>query len=294
MRRRAGLLFWAELAAAGTLLALLLVLALVTNAGATGTIAILLGSGGTGPYTLSSSLTAGGSGSGTGTVGYISGSIGSLSPDTLSGGLTVTEIGDFYSSSTLTEAVVTVSGFSTEPNQGWLGNVTCNGDTFNGAAATFTYSGGVGNWEWATSTGWGFSPTDGYSCTITYSVPYYSAAPSVTAGSNVVSGSGEIGYASGGLGSISGASLSGGYTITQVIDTESGGSIISCSLVVSGFSANPNRGWIGSATFNGVSFLASAVSSYSYSSGVATWTWSTSSGWGFSNGSTYPGTVSYQ
>lgn len=277
------------------ILTVIVLLALITKrVFATGVLAALLGSGGTGPYTLSASLTAGGSGSGTGTVGYISGSIGSLSPDALSGGLTVTEIGDFYSSSTLTDAVVTVSGFSAEPNQGWLGNVTCNGDTFNGAAATFTYSGGVGNWEWATSTGWALTPTDNYSCTITYALPYYSASPSVTAGSNVVSGSGEIGYASGGLGSITGASLSGGYTITQVIDTESSGSIISCSLVVSGFSANPNRGWIGSATFNGVSFLASAASSYSYSSGVATWTWSTSSGWGFASGSTYPGTVSYQ
>lgn len=295
MRRSKDLWFLGELAAAAVILALLLLLAIVANARASGVVNMLLGAGGNGPYNISASLTAGSNVvSGTGDVGYISGSIGSFSPTALSGNNAVYQLNDVLSSSTVIDAQLEISGFSSEPNQGWLGNVTCNGETYNGTnASSFTYTSGTADWVWGTSTAWALTNGSNYSCTVVYNVPFYSSSLSVTAGSNVVSGNGDIGYISGSIGSISGAALPGGYTIIWAVDTESGGTVTSATVEVDGFSSDPGKGWLGTVTFNGATLYASAANE-TYGSGTATWTWSTSSGWGFVDSDTYPGVVTSQ
>jgi hypothetical protein len=78
------------------------------------------------------------------------------------------------------------------------------------------------------------------------------------------------------IGSYSPTGLTGGKTVALVIDRITShpcvvGSI--SALNVSGFSSNPGSSWLTSITCNGVTNNASAAS-FSYSNGVASWTWS--------------------
>lgn len=74
------------------------------------------------------------------------------------------------------------------------------------------------------------------------------------------------------IGSYSPTGLTGGKTVTGVWDL-TGGCGTSSTLQVSGFSSNPGSSWLTSITCNGVTNLASAVSTFSYSGGGASWTW---------------------
>ena len=81
--------------------------------------------------------------------GYDSGSdcsspFGSLSPEILSGGKTVTMFDDASDA----QSIVNVSGFSSDPGQGWLISASATGVTLNGSAATYGYSNGTASWHW--------------------------------------------------------------------------------------------------------------------------------------------------
>lgn len=61
------------------------------------------------------------------------------------------------------------------------------------------------------------------------------------------------------------------------------------NLKITGFSSNPGTGYLISVTANSVTRLASAAS-YSYSSGTATWRWSSQT-FGFANGGNYSASI---
>lgn len=93
------------------------------------------------------------------------------------------------------------------------------------------------------------------------------------------------------VGSMTTTSIPGGYTILAIDDAEVSGSF-TYWVVIDGFSASPGAGWLGGVTFNGVTYFGSAAT-FGYSSGTATWKWTSGSGWGFVNTDVYPGTVQY-
>ena len=80
------------------------------------------------------------------------------------------------------------------------------------------------------------------------------------------------GYSSGTYGSYSPTGLTGGKTVTFLIDINCGTDPVGSELSISGFSANPGQAWLTSATCHGVTLLSSAAT-FSYSGGVATWAW---------------------
>jgi chitodextrinase len=101
-------------------------------------------------YTDNLQFTVGSNGGGTG--GYLQGSFGAMSPNTLSYGKTVTQYTSTAVVSCPTPVTCTVnwasyfvvSGFSANPGSTWLQP----GGSVNGATAVFSYSGGVATWYW--------------------------------------------------------------------------------------------------------------------------------------------------
>lgn len=158
--------FWAELLTVAIALGLLAALAFISDARASGITNMLLGAGGY-PI-LYTTLTAGSNEvSGNVEVGYISGTIGSMSATGLVGGYTVTAVYDLVVGGSVGE-VVEISGFSSSPGGSWLGKVIFNSQTFVGSAATYTYSTGTATWTWGTAGGFGFTNTEVYPGTVTY------------------------------------------------------------------------------------------------------------------------------
>jgi hypothetical protein len=86
-----------------------------------------------------------------------------------------------------------------------------------------------------------------------------------------------VGYVNGlGIGVYSPTGLTGGRTVVAITDqTRIECGVTNSYLAVDGFSSDPGSSWLSSVTCNGVKFLASAVTSYSYDSpsGNATWVW---------------------
>lgn len=167
LRPRINPWFWAELLTVAIVLRLLAVVAFISDARASGVTNMLLGAGGY-PI-LYTTLTAGSNVvSGNGEVGYISGTIGSMSATGLVGGYTVTAVYDLVVSGSVTQEVVKINGFSSSPGGSWLGKVIFNSQTFVGSAATYSYSTGTATWTWGTAGGFGFTNTDVYPGTVTY------------------------------------------------------------------------------------------------------------------------------
>jgi hypothetical protein len=141
-------------------LALICVWCMALTAQASGVLNMLLGQG----HIFQTSVTAGSNVvSGNGSIGYISGTIGSISSASIQG-YTIQAVSDTYvmGSGTITTRI-SISGFSAEPAQGWFVSATFNGNTFTTAtAASYTYSAGTATWDWASSTGFGFVNTDVY------------------------------------------------------------------------------------------------------------------------------------
>lgn len=82
------------------------------------------------------------------------------------------------------------------------------------------------------------------------------------------------------VGSMASASLSGGKTLSNFYDRLSGSnySFVYAEVAISGFGADPGKGWLVSAgALNQTKTGATAT--YAYSAGVATWHWT--SPWGF-------------
>jgi hypothetical protein len=78
------------------------------------------------------------------------------------------------------------------------------------------------------------------------------------------------GYASGSYGSLSSTSLSGGGTVTGVVDHQVG-SLYQGELSGT-FATNPGATWLTSVTAKGVT-LKGSTATFSYSSGTASWIW---------------------
>jgi hypothetical protein len=80
--------------------------------------------------------------------GFDAGLIGSMSPTKTSDGLTYTTVDDFQGPY-IAEGDVILSGFTSDPGQGWLGSVTAVGVTKTAATATYSYSSGQATWTWS-------------------------------------------------------------------------------------------------------------------------------------------------
>ncbi len=66
-----------------------------------------------------------------------------------------------------------------------------------------------------------------------------------------------------------------GYTILEFCDYIAGGKVGAYQrtiLKIGGFTGDPGKSWLNNAQVNGVTFIGSSASTYSYSSGSATWT----------------------
>lgn len=73
--------------------------------------------------------------------------IGSLTPDTF-GPLQVVALHDFIGSG-ISDTVLAITGFSADPGQGWLGQLSVDGITRTGASADLYESiGGESRWHW--------------------------------------------------------------------------------------------------------------------------------------------------
>lgn len=106
------------------------------------------------------------------------------------------------------------------------------------------------------------------------------ASLSITA---AVSGN-NTGFQSGSFGSLSPSSIAG-KAVFQLFDTSLGTTV---TFAMNGLSADPGKAWLNKITSNSVT-LTGAAATYSYSSGTATWIWSSSSfGW---TASTFPVSV---
>lgn len=90
----------------------------------------------------------------------------------------------------------------------------------------------------------------------------------------------DYGYKSGPtFGSYSPTGLTGGKTVDEIDDTTAcSGTYLDSLVLISGFSADPGKTWLTSVTCNGVTNDSSSASSYTYTSGEATWEWTQSFG----------------
>lgn len=85
-----------------------------------------------------------------------------------------------------------------------------------------------------------------------------------------------FGLSTGGIGSVSPATLSGGKILKTFYDQKNGyGQYIVSELSVSGFTADPGKSWLDAAKALGQTRTGAAAITYGYSGGTAKWTWST-------------------
>jgi hypothetical protein len=102
-------------------------------------------------------------------TGYVqASSIGALSPNTLSGGKTITAfyLNVFVDCSNPINCIITystylnISGFSSDPGAGWLQQISWSGGSLTGpSAATFSCSSGTCTWYWPNPVGLSGSST---------------------------------------------------------------------------------------------------------------------------------------
>lgn len=113
---------------------------------------------------------------------------------------------------------------------------------------------------------------------------------SITAGHTFTTGFfDEWGYQAGTVGSISGATLPNGKTVTGLYDYTTTSAI--SILTIGGFTSDPGASFFSSIVANGrTKTAASAGYSYNASGGVASWSWTTQFGFG---AATYPVTINF-
>lgn len=112
----------------------------------------------------------------------------------------------------------------------------------------------------------------------------------ITCGSAVIGGFTFKGFYPGLIvaSSISPSTLTTGYAIDKIYDATGPSNFSSISL--SGFgSTDPLQGYITDVTVNGVTKTSSSASGYSFSSGIATWTWAFT--WGIPISGTTPAII---
>ena len=107
-------------------------------------------------------------------AGFYSSLTGSYSPTGLTGGETVYALGDslYISFSCPNFSALTISGFSSNPGQGWLTSTACHGVTNSGSSAyLFQYdsTNHLATWYWSTLFGLtALSTGTNVSCTIVH------------------------------------------------------------------------------------------------------------------------------
>ena len=89
-----------------------------------------------------------------------------------------------------------------------------------------------------------------------------------------------------GYGSYSPTGLTGGETVAFLADVSIGGlntctGPVAANFEVSGFSSDPGQSWLTSVTCNGVTKTGTTAAGYSYSTGIAHWTWGAGTAFGF-------------
>jgi hypothetical protein len=109
--------------------------------------------------------------------GFESGKIGSITPTTTSDGYPITVLDDYSVCSGVKGhpcgqySNLQVSGFQADPGQGWLASVAAHGLTLTGAAASYSYSGGVASWRWVgTANLFNFSSGSRYTVVLVHSL----------------------------------------------------------------------------------------------------------------------------
>lgn len=114
-------------------------------------------------YTDNLAFMGGSSGGNPSSSGYLPPAIGAVTPNTLSGGKTITS---FYSTiyydcsnpvaCTFTYSTyLNISGFSGNPGANWLQSVSAPGGPLTGSSAVFSYASGTSSWFWPTVLGLG-------------------------------------------------------------------------------------------------------------------------------------------
>ena len=109
-------------------------------------------------------------------LGFISGSVGLMSPAKTTNGYTYVEFIDRYpqgqgGGGDYSVSQFEVSGFTADPGQAWLISVSTLGITKTGASATYLYSSGTASWVWPAATpfyGFGFGSSGTNTCTIVH------------------------------------------------------------------------------------------------------------------------------
>jgi hypothetical protein len=171
----------------------------------------------------------------------------------------------------------------------------CTADSPNSATTTFSATVGAATTDNASayctgSDGVTSANTNTIAVTLTNTSPA-SQAFSITAASWSNQTTAEVGYnATGAHGSATNTTLPGGYTINGLDDSDASGQLGS-SFGITGFSSNPGQNYIASVVANGVTRDSSAAT-YSYSSGLATWSWPGDQ-FGFAAGNTYDCTLNF-
>ncbi len=79
------------------------------------------------------------------TVGFISGSFGSVSPSTLGDGRAINRIANDASEPRFQ---LHISGFSSDPGADYLEKIEINGLTLQASAASYAFGGGIAGWDW--------------------------------------------------------------------------------------------------------------------------------------------------
>lgn len=191
--------------------------------------------------------------------GLISGS-GLLAAPTLPGVLA--SVGDIFNAGTYSSSVFSLT-VASDPGKALFTSITVNGVTLNSSAATYSYAGGVATWAWT-------SGAFGIGSGVTYPVTFTggSFSTSIVAGTGTSSTSGF-----------------GAYQLWELTDGYNAGTYDGSAFSLSS-STNPGQSLFTSITANGKTFT-SASATYSYSGGIAQWSWLTGP-FGFVNGSNYP------
>src|SRR5262249_9406628 len=106
--------------------------------------------------------------------GFSSGYYGSVSPASNSSGYPYSTILDYGSSSAngpiTWSSTLAFKTVPSDPGQSWLTSITCMGVTHTGSTATYSYSSGIPQWVWQSTTPFGFYNAIGtsQSCTIVH------------------------------------------------------------------------------------------------------------------------------
>jgi hypothetical protein len=114
--------------------------------------------GGVAGVSINTTMTAGNSSTGGTFRGFKttgSPTFGSITSNLMSDGRTIT---DFYDETVAPDAVLAISGFSSDPGQSYFTTATGNATSKSAVSASYGYAAGVATWTWLSNFGF---PTSG-------------------------------------------------------------------------------------------------------------------------------------